>query len=149
MSGRKGARRSWILCLALAACSGDLDPNAVDAQRIEISVQNSGETPISCLLRYGHWVDRDLGSIAPEGKVAFFVSQDAGDGALYVLRDDGMRRMMIETIQCGLAGNWQATFGQVDLDPARRARPGKIGAQCQANGRGGRVQCAPIQLQPF
>jgi hypothetical protein len=96
---------------------------------------------------FGHWVDRDLGRLAPGEKVEIPMLQQGTDGALFVLRDDGARRMMIETINCGRDDDWMASFGQVDLAPARRARPWAIAADCAAPDDLGRVQCPEIRLE--
>jgi hypothetical protein len=97
---------------------------------------------------FGHWVDRDLGRLAPGEGVDIAITQQDSDGALFVLRDDGARRMMIETINCGRDGQWMETFGQVDLAPARAARAGRINAACTAPNNAGRVACPAIELTP-
>jgi hypothetical protein len=135
----------WFAILAGCAAIGAGEPN--QRHGIALALANQGRSDIDCRLRYGHWVDRDLGTIAPGAQIAFLVSQDDSDGALYVMRDDGQRRMMIETIQCGRSANWFDSFGQVDLGPARRTRPSAIMASCEAPSAGGRVQCGQIQLK--
>jgi hypothetical protein len=106
-----------------------------------MSLANRGAAPLHCRLIFGHWVDRDLDIIAPGGVVDFAILQAKGDGALYILRADGQRRMMIETIQCGRDGDWMASFGQVDLAPARKGRPGRIETSCAEPANHGRVSC--------
>ncbi len=71
---------------------------------------------------FGHWVDRDLGELPPGGAADLAMTQAAADGALYILRSDGARKMMIETIQCAQSGNWMQSFGQVDFAPVRSRR---------------------------
>jgi hypothetical protein len=95
---------------------------------------------------FGHWVDRDLGELPP-GAIASLAMMQAVDGALYVLRSDGARKMMIETIQCARAGNWMATFGQVDLAPIRSRRVRAIEASCAAPAGEGRVTCHADPVQ--
>ena len=113
-----------------------------------LHLTNSGAEPLQCRLMFGHWVDRDLGRLAPGEKVEIQIAQQDTDGALFVLRDDGARRMMIETISCGRDGDWMGTFGQVDLAPARRARAAGIGATCAAPAGTGRVICPVLKLHP-
>ena len=67
--------------------------------------------------------------------------QAASDGALYVMRADRARKMMIETIQCAQSGDWMATFGQVDFAPIRSRRAQAIEASCAAPVGGGRTTC--------
>jgi hypothetical protein len=112
-----------------------------DGRPVHMSFANHGAEPLHCRLIFGHWVDRDLDIIAPGGAVDLEIFQANRDGALYVLRADGQRRMMIETIQCGRDGDWMASFGQVDLAPARRRRPGQITASCAKPTNHGRVSC--------
>ena len=90
---------------------------------------------------FGHWVDRDLGALAPGASTALSMTQAASDGALYVLRADGERKMMIETIQCAQSGDWMETFGQVDFAPIRSRRAQAIEASCAAPVGGGRTVC--------
>jgi hypothetical protein len=95
-------------------------------------------------------VDRDLGTIEMSSEIMsgiwIKVQQQPKDGALYVMRDDGQRRMMIENIFCARKGDWQASVGQVDLAPARAARPSQITYVCAAPYSGGRVACKEPQL---
>ena len=69
------------------------------------------------------------------------MTQAASDGALYVMRADGERKMMIETIQCAQPGDWMQNFGQVDFAPIRSRRAQAIEASCAAPAGGGRTSC--------
>jgi hypothetical protein len=130
--------------LVLTSCA----MNTSHDRPVTLHLTNTGAEPLQCRLMFGHWVDRDLGRLAAGQSVDIAMSQQGSDGALFVLRDDGARRMMIETINCGRDGDWMATFGQVDLAPARRARPVEITASCEAPGGPGRVVCPAIGLTP-
>src|SRR5919108_6627179 len=90
---------------------------------------------------FGHWVDRDLGELQPGGATDLAMTQAAADGALYVMRSDGERKMMIETIQCAKSGDWMHSFGQVDFAPIRSRRARAIEASCAAPVGEGRVAC--------
>ena len=130
-----------LVLLSLAACA------SVDqATSVDISLTNAGTEPIACRLIYGHWVERDLGELAPGQAVRFPVEQQAGDGALFTMRPDGNMRMMIETIQCGIYPDWMASVGQVDLAPARRMPVSAIAASCGRPLDGGRIACPPVTL---
>jgi hypothetical protein len=140
-------RRSALVFLALAAAwPGAVSADQPPGRALDLRLVNSGGAPLHCRLMFGHWVDRDLGLVAPGGAVEIPMSQAEGDGALYILRADGERRMMIETILCGRDGDWAASVGQVDLTPARSARPAHIAASCAAPAAGGRVLCPPVSL---
>lgn len=133
----KIASSMLVLCAALlAACvSGPKD------EPVSLSLTNAGSSPLRCRLMFGHWVDRDLGELAPGAVTDLAMMQAAADGALYVMRADGQRQMMIETIQCALSGRWMESFGQVDFAPIRSLRARAIEASCAAPTGGGRVAC--------
>jgi hypothetical protein len=132
---------------SVSACSGQPAATALsDDRALHIGLVNSGTQPLHCRLMFGHWVERDLGLIAPGGSLDLAISQAAKDGALFVMRDDGQRRMMIETILCGRDGDWPASVGQVDLAPARGRRPTRLEASCALPQGGGRVICPPVGL---
>lgn len=131
----------WGTGQADQIASPHLEPDR--ALRIGLAV--AGGQPLHCRLIFGHWVERDLGLIAPGASVDIDVSQ-AKDGALYIMRDDGQRHMMIENIFCGRDGRWMESYGQVDFAPARSRRPVRIDASCAAPAAGGRVDCRPVLL---
>ncbi len=124
------------LCLGLLSCA----PDAQD-RTVTLALANAGQQPLRCRLMFGHWVDRDLGVIAPGAEAELAMTQAARDGALYILRADGARKMMIETIQCAQPGDWMRTFGQVDFAPIRSRRAQAIEASCAAPAGGGRTSC--------
>lgn len=126
-----------LLCLGLlSSCASDAGDRPVT-----LSLANAGAEPLRCRLMFGHWVDRDLGTLAPGAATELAMTQAASDGALYVLRADGERKMMIETIQCAPAGDWMQTFEQVDFAPIRSRRAQAIEASCAAPAGGGRTIC--------
>ena len=131
--------RLVLLCL----CAGLLSACASEAQDrpVTLSLANAGAEPLRCRLMFGHWVDRDLGTLAPAAATELAMTQAARDGALYVLRADGERKMMIETIQCAQSGDWMENFGQVDFAPIRSRRAQAIEASCAAPAGGGRTIC--------
>jgi hypothetical protein len=138
-------RLGWLVpFFVLAGCASAADSGG--DPHLAIHVANAGPLPIVCTVRYGHWVDRELGSIAPGLSVSFDAQQQPKDGALYVERDDGQRKMMIETIQCARDGHWQASVGQIDLAPARSNRETGIKADCALRDGNSRVVCKAIQL---
>ncbi len=140
-----GRRLLWISLSAVflsSACTNrPAAPSGADGRAVHMSLTNRGTEALHCHLVFGHWVERDLDLIAPGSRVDMEVLQATTDGALYVMRADGQRRMMIETIRCGREGDWMASFGQVDLAPARARRPEGIAASCAVPGDHGRVAC--------
>ncbi|HET6156756.1 MAG TPA: hypothetical protein VFE34_00285 [Dongiaceae bacterium] len=127
-----------MLCVALlSSCASHEAPD----QPVTLSLTNAGTEPLLCRLMFGHWVDRDLGELASGAATHLTMTQAAADGALYVMREDGERKMMIETIQCARPGHWRETFGQVDFAPIRSRRARAIEASCAAPVGKGRVAC--------
>jgi hypothetical protein len=134
-----------LLALLLASCAHD--QRAAQDQSVTLSLTNAGSQPLRCRVMFGHWVDRDLGELAPGAATKLTMTQAAEDGALYVMRSDGERKMMIETIQCAESGNWMESFGQVDLAPIRSRRVRAIEASCAAPAGEGRVTCHADPVQ--
>jgi hypothetical protein len=127
----------------LGLCFGLLSSCQSDSQDrpVSLALANAGTEPLHCRLMFGHWVDRDLGALAPGASTTLAMTQAASDGALYILRADGERKMMVETIQCAPSGDWMQTFGQVDFAPIRSRRAQAIEASCATPAGGGRTIC--------
>lgn len=110
-----------------------------------IRILNTELEPLQCQMKFGHWVDRDLGTVEMGGDmfsgVVIQVQRQTKDGALYIMRDDGLRRMMVENIFCARKNAWQETVGQVDLDAVRRSRANLVWFSCAWPEAGGRVAC--------
>ena len=143
---------AMIAAILAAGCAdsgtaADADPADADPM-VHVHLTNAGATPLRCRIMFGHWVNRDLGILAPGAETRFDMQQSPKDGALYIMRDDGQRRMMIENLFCARDGGPQATEGQVDLAPARSGRPREIVAACAMPANGGRVECPPAILKP-
>jgi hypothetical protein len=130
---------SGMLILSAALLAGCASP--AEDQPVTLALRNAGTESLRCRLMYGHWVDRDLGELAPGAVTDLAMTQAAADGALYVMRSDGQRKMMIETIQCAQSGDWMQNFGQVDFAPIRTRRTVAIEASCAAPVGGGRTAC--------
>ena len=128
-----------LLALLLTSCAHEQDGG--QDQTVTVSLTNAGTRLLRCHVIFGHWVDRDLGELQPGAATKLTMMQAGEDGALYVLRSDGARKMMIETIQCAQSGNWMESFGQVDLAPIRSRRARAVEASCAAPAGVGRVGC--------
>ena len=145
MSGRRFGALLGIALLSCAFAFGVAGAQQKDGA-LTLNLSNTGTLPLHCRLMFGHWVERDLGAVAPGASTSLHIAQSAEDGALYIMRDDGERRMMIETILCGQDGAWMTSYGQVDFAPARSKRPIRIDAACALPPDGGRAVCAPVGL---
>ena len=137
---------SVFAAILFAACTTPAAGPTPDPT-IHVRLTNSGMEPLTCQLIFGHWVERDLGPLAPGADTGFNMQQQPKDGALYIMRDDGQRRMMIENLVCGRAGDWQRSRGEVDLASVRAQRPREIWARCALPAEG-RTDCAPLVLKP-
>lgn len=130
------------LCVGLSSCVSDAQDRPVT-----LALSNAGDESLHCRLIFGHWVERDLGVLSPGAATKVAMTQAARDGALYVMRADGQRKMMIETIQCAQSGDWMETFGQVDFAPIRSRRAAAIKASCAAPVGGGRTTCRLDEIE--
>ncbi len=132
----------FVAALLVAGCAGD---QPVTDPEVLIQISNARAEPLQCRMMFGHWVDRDLGVATATG-IAVKVRQQPQDGALYMMRDDGARRMMVENIFCARPDDWQATVGQVDLATVRTARPKEVWISCALPESGARVTCTAPKL---
>ena len=128
------------MALALAGCAAQRQ-DARDAP-LAVSLHNDGAVPLRCQLIFGHWVERDLGQIAPGAAVRMDLMRAGEDGGIYVMRPDGKKKMMVENVICGRADNWRATLGRLDFTPLRQRAARAADAHCAAPVDGGRAACA-------
>ena len=133
--------------LLATGCAGATEPSDPE---VLIRISNARAEPLQCRMMFGHWVDRDLGLATIGGGtsngISVKVQQQREDGALYIMRDDGERRMMVENIFCAQKDHWQVTVGQVDLATVRTARPKEVWISCALPETGGRVVCGKPKL---
>jgi hypothetical protein len=133
--------------LALSACVPVIPEPASD-RTVHLNIVNFGRGPFQCRLMFGHWVDRDLGTVeASDGDDGIVVDfqQQPSDGALYVMRDDGQRRMMVENIFCARKNDWRASVGQIDVSALRVDRATDWKALCYVADISGRLFCTGPQ----
>lgn len=137
-----------VAVLLVVGCAGG-EMNASDPE-VLIRISNAGAEPLQCRVMFGHWVDRDLGIATIGGGtstgISVKVQQQPKDGALYIMRGDGARRMMVENIFCARPDDWQATVGQLDLAAMRTARPKEVWVSCTLPPSVGRVVCTEPKL---
>lgn len=125
-----------LLTLTLAACA-----TASEDRPVIVQITNTGSEPLGCKIVFGHWVEHDMGPLAPGTTFDIAMIQATKDKALYITRDDGQRQMMIENIVCGRLSDWRGTQGQVDLTTARQRPISHLEATCEAPLEAGRVAC--------
>ncbi|MGH6930309.1 MAG: hypothetical protein ACREEV_18470 [Dongiaceae bacterium] len=138
-------RRATIVAALLAVVgllvSGSGEPARADGtdDAVTLRIGNDGSQALRCVVLFGHWVSLDLGVVGAGASRALAMMRDAGDGSLYVPRDDG-RAMMIENVVCGADGAWAETLGQVPLLPVRSSRERDMRTSCRIDDR---VICTP------
>ncbi|WP_374651254.1 hypothetical protein [Dongia sp.] len=134
---------AFLLLPILAACA------ALPSDRpVNLQLTNTGAEPLSCRIVYGHWVERDLGTLVPGTTFDIALRQQVSDHALFVNRDDMERRLMIENIVCGRLANWRDSTGQVDLTLPRQQSAAYLEATCAAPAGPGRVACDLTDIAP-
>ena len=136
-----------MAAFGLGGCAQSMSVPVVDPT-VHVTLVNDGPSPLACRIMFGHWVNRALGIVAPGRETGFDIQQVPKDGALYIMRSDGQRRMMIQNLYCAAVGGPQSTEQQVDLAPARGSRPSAILARCALRPGARQVECAPAILKP-
>jgi hypothetical protein len=142
--GRSAAGRRWgafgVLALGLVAMLAGRAGAAAPAVSLEI--RNSGAVPMRCLFQLGHWVTRAVPVLPAGGRVAVVMRRQPEDGALYFLRDDGRRRMMVEMLLCGEDAHWWESRTDISLTPLRDGSTSRLEAGCRSAGP--RVVCEAV-----
>lgn len=137
---------AFLLLPMIAASLVSACAAAPDDRPVNLQLTNTGTEPLACKIIYGHWVERDLGPLAPGTTFDIALRQATADHALFVNRDDMQRRMMIENIVCGRLTDWRETTGQVDLTRPRQQTVSYLEATCAAPAEAGRVACVLTDL---
>ncbi len=122
----------------LLAAAPMLAPARAGPAAVTVEIRNDGPAPLRCQLVLGHWVTRGLPVLAPGAVAAFALNRKTEDGALYLMREDGRRRMMVEALVCGDDKRWGESRATVPLDPLRQGAGRRLFAAC---GTAARVRC--------
>jgi hypothetical protein len=99
---------------------GAIAPARAQDASVSLALRNDGGNAIRCVLMLGHWVTRDVPRLAPGATTTVTMSRQPEDGALYFLRSDGRRRLMVETLLCGDDSRWWETRAEIPLDALRQ-----------------------------
>jgi hypothetical protein len=116
--------------LAAAATLACATTAHADPGTVTLVLRNEGASTIRCTLILGHWVTRDVPVLAPGAAATIAMKRQPEDGALYLLRADGRRRMMVETLLCGDDARWWETRAEIALQPLR-AGAARLEAACR------------------
>jgi hypothetical protein len=123
-----------LLSALLGTGCGEAGRSAAPDDAVTLRIANDGAEPLRCAVLFGHWVTLELGVIDVGASQALAMKRDAGDGSLYVLREDG-RKMMIENVVCGADRSWTETRGQIPLLPVRAGRDRAPWISCRIDDR--------------
>ena len=139
LAARLPGRRATIgglLVLSALLGAGRSEPTRAGAPdgAVTLRIANDGPEALRCVLLFGHWITLELGIIDASASHALSMMRDAGDGSLYVHRDDG-RKMMIENVVCGVDSAWAETLGQIPLLPVRESRERELQTSCRIDER--------------
>lgn len=131
----------WIAAVLAGVAACAQAPSGNPDHGVALRLTNAGSEPMRCSIAFGHWVYRDLGVLIPGATQEVAVIQAARDGALYINRSDGARKMMIENVFCGRTDGTTDGRGQIDLAVARSRRVVAIEAQCAVKADGAVTVC--------
>jgi hypothetical protein len=131
--------------LLLAACTGREAPGTPpDDEAVVLSLRNDSGEPLRCRILFGHWVEQDLGHIAPGTERELALRRQRSDGALFLPRDSDGRRMMIENLVCGPSQGWWERRADISLVPLRAGAEPHFVTSCVVTDR---VHC-PVPVAP-
>ncbi|MEQ8354081.1 MAG: hypothetical protein RH942_00975 [Kiloniellaceae bacterium] len=135
-----GRQRSGFLLAAVAASAllaGCVNPDrrypiAADSgfEALDLVVENGGTAPLRCTLILAHFITKEIGEIAPGGRVSVPLERRSGDGVLASGRHKG-EPMLVENVLCGSVADWQATAGDLPLPAIRRGSKRHYRLRCR------------------
>ena len=111
-----------LMALAMAPRAGlAIEPSGPSAP-VRLEIVNATAAPrLLCRLVLAHFVTQDLALIGAGDEAVIELRRDADDGTL-IYRHGGGRRMAVENILCGIAGNWSATRNDLSIAELRAGR---------------------------
>lgn len=116
------------LCAVAAASAAE--PSGPSAPvRLEI-YNGTASSELRCQLVLAHFVTQDIGRISAGKSAVIALRRDRDEGVL--IYRSGARRMAVENILCGIAGNWRATRNDLNLAALRAGRRAQLKIFCQA-----------------
>ena len=131
---RRSRLAAGLLSLALVGVPVAAGAGGGDDGVVELQVRNPGPATLRCVTVLAHFVSLPAAEIAAGDALDVSYFRGAGDGTLYVLRDDG-RKMMIENLLCGSTNDWDATRGEVPLLPVRSSSADHMAFSCRIEAR--------------
>lgn len=123
---------SVILTLTLALGLNLVPTSAVSANDpiadVRLIIENTAKQPIRCIAIVAHFLTKDIGRIAANGKksIGFELYQDGG------LAQGSFKgkAVFIENLRCGADVNWTKTSADIPLDLLREDDVDTVNAHC-------------------
>lgn len=105
---------------------------------VELTLVNETARPLRCVAVLAHFMSEELGSVGPGAEREIALRREPASGLLALSPRDG-RDVPLENLQCGLAGDWQASVGELPLGTLRDDPAQAFRAACALDGS--RVAC--------
>ena len=142
---RPFAAAGLVLCLG-PGLSGRQAPAFAAQHTLEITVTNTGDTPLACNAALAHWFSEDLGEIAPGAELAISFGYDLPSGTIFRLNERG-DEMAVERVWCGQSGASWASRAEVTLPREAGTAPAPIRLDCAATGAGTACTARPATAE--
>ncbi|MDP6590752.1 MAG: hypothetical protein QF449_05135 [Alphaproteobacteria bacterium] len=120
-----------MMALAMMPGAGLATEPTGPSAPVRLEIVNATAAPhLLCRLVLAHFVTEDLAPIGAGDEAVIELRRDADDGTL-IYRPGGGRRMAVENILCGLAGNWQASRADLNLAELRGGQRAHLRITCE------------------
>ncbi|MGX5668278.1 hypothetical protein ACWKW9_20155 [Rhizobium daejeonense] len=109
------------------------------AQMLDVAVENTGKTALSCRAAIAHWFSADLGEAAPGAKISFSFGVDVASGNVFQQNSVG-DKMAVQRVWCGRKGDDWRTREEIPLERRAGVAPNPVRLRCDADGE--RAHCS-------
>ncbi|MCM2395928.1 hypothetical protein NBH19_07505 [Rhizobium sp. S95] len=103
------------------------------AQMLDVAVENTGKTALTCSAAIAHWFSADLGEAAPGAKISFSFGVDVASGNVFQQNSVG-DKMAVQRVWCGRKGDDWRTREEIPLERRAGVVPKPVRLQCAADG---------------
>ncbi|OYR11392.1 hypothetical protein [Brucella thiophenivorans] len=121
-----------IAFLATAFLGLNTASASVNNQSFDITIENSGKTPLVCSASIAHWFSADLGEVTPGASRSFSFGVDVKSGKVFQLNSVG-DEMAVQRVWCGHKGNDWATRAEIPMERRAGVSPKPVRLRCAAD----------------